>query len=61
MLDGELMEEAVKVLGVKTYSAAANQALAEAVRAKKIQSSRGFGRLGDQVTDVFSNLSPADR
>lgn len=42
VLDGELMEEAVKVLGVKTYSAAVNQALTEAIRAKKIQSLRGF-------------------
>ena len=42
VLDGELMEEAVNVLGVKTYSAAVNLALAEAIRAKKIQSLRGF-------------------
>ena len=42
VLNGELMEEAVKVLGVKTYSAAVNQALSDAVRAKKIQSLRGF-------------------
>ena len=42
VLDGELMEEAVKVLGVKTYSAAVNLALTEAVQAKKVQSLRGF-------------------
>ena len=42
VLDGELMEEAVKVLGAKTYSAAVNLALAETIRAKKIQSLRGF-------------------
>ena len=42
VLDGELMEEAVNVLGVKTYSAAVNLALTEAIRAKKIQRLRGF-------------------
>ena len=42
VLDGELLEEAVKVLGVKTYSAAVNLSLTETVRAKKIQSLRGF-------------------
>ena len=36
------MEEAVSVLGVKTYSAAVNLALTEAIRAKKVQSLRGF-------------------
>lgn len=42
VLDGELMEEAVKVLGVKTYSAAVNLALTETIRAKKVQNLRGF-------------------
>ena len=37
-----ILEEAVRVLGAKTYSAAVNQALEEAIRVKKAQSLRGF-------------------
>ena len=37
VLDGESLEEAVRVLGVKTYSAAVNLALKEVVRLRKIQ------------------------
>ena len=37
MLDGQLLDEAVRVLGVKTYSAAVNAALTEAVRRKKTE------------------------
>ncbi len=37
MLDGDLLEKATRAFGVKTYSAAVNLALAEAVRAKQIQ------------------------
>ena len=37
MLDGQLLEEAVRALGVKTYSAAVNIALADAVRRKKVE------------------------
>ena len=45
VLDGELLEEATRVLGVKTYSAAVNLALAEVLRIKKIQSlPRFFGQ-----------------
>ena len=35
VLDERLLEEAVRVLGVKTYSAAVNEALKEAIRVKK--------------------------
>ena len=35
VLDEQLLEEAVRVLGVKTYSAAVNVALKEAIRVKK--------------------------
>jgi Arc/MetJ family transcription regulator len=42
VLDERLLEEAVRVLGVKTYSAAVNQALAEAIRVQKVRSLRGF-------------------
>ena len=37
MLDEHLLEQAVHVLGVKTYSAAVNTALEEVIRLKKIQ------------------------
>ena len=37
MLDAALLEEATRVLGSKTYSAAVNLALAEIIRVRKIQ------------------------
>ncbi len=45
MLDDDLLEQATRVLGVKTYSAAVNLALEETLRVKKIQSlPRYFGK-----------------
>jgi Arc/MetJ family transcription regulator len=45
VLDDKLLEDATRVLGVKTYSAAVNLALAEVVRMRKIQSlPRYFGQ-----------------
>ena len=45
MLDEQLLSEAVHALGLKSYSAAVNLALAEAVRVKKVQSLReAFGQ-----------------
>jgi Arc/MetJ family transcription regulator len=45
VLDRKLLEEATRTLGVKTYSAAVNTALAEVLRIRKIQSlSRFFGQ-----------------
>lgn len=44
VLDGQLLEEAVRVLGVKTYSAAVNAALRETLRVRKIQAL--LGQLG---------------
>ena len=38
VLDEHLLEEAVKTLGAKTYSAAVNTALEEVIRIRKIQS-----------------------
>jgi len=38
VLDADLLEDVTRVLGVKTYSAAVNQALAETLRIKKIES-----------------------
>lgn len=37
VLDEELLNEAVRVLGVKTYSATVNLALKEAIRMRRIQ------------------------
>ncbi len=37
VLDAELLDEATHLLGVKTYSAAVNLALAEVMRLRKIQ------------------------
>jgi len=46
VLNGELLEEATRVLGTKTYSAAVNQALEEVLRVRKIQSlPEFFGRV----------------
>lgn len=45
VLDPALLHEATRVLGVKTYSAAVNLALAEVLRVRKIQSlPQFFGR-----------------
>ena len=38
VLDADLLERATRELGVKTYSAAVNLALAETLRVKKIES-----------------------
>jgi Arc/MetJ family transcription regulator len=44
VLDDQLLEQATRVLGAKTYSAAVNTALEEVIRLKKIQSlPRFFG------------------
>jgi Arc/MetJ family transcription regulator len=42
VLDEELLEEALRVLGSRTYSAAVNTALAEVVRIRRIQQLPGF-------------------
>jgi Arc/MetJ family transcription regulator len=45
VLNGDLLDQATTVLGVKTYSAAVNLALAEILRVRKIQSlPRFFGQ-----------------
>jgi hypothetical protein len=38
VLDADLLDQATRVLGVKTYSAAVNLALKEILRVKKIES-----------------------
>jgi len=42
VLDDKLLEEAYRVLGAKTYSAAVNQALEEIVKVRKIQNLKQF-------------------
>ncbi|MGD0014165.1 MAG: type II toxin-antitoxin system VapB family antitoxin [Bryobacteraceae bacterium] len=42
VLDEHLLEEATRVLGVKTYSAAVNRAIEEVLRVRKIQSLSAF-------------------
>ena len=42
VLDENLLEEATRALGAKTYSAAVNIALAEALRVKKVLALPGF-------------------
>ena len=46
VLDATLLEEATRVLGVKTYSAAVNAALAEVIRVRKILSLPSYFNLG---------------
>ena len=42
VLDEELLKTATRVLGAKTYSAAVNQALSEAIRTAKIRGLQEF-------------------
>ena len=42
VLDEQLLKEAVRILGAKTYSAAVNAALAEVVRREKVMGLREF-------------------
>ncbi len=42
VLDESILEEAARVLGAKTYSAAVNQALEEIVNIRKIQNLQQF-------------------
>jgi Arc/MetJ family transcription regulator len=44
VLDEQLLKDATKILGAKTYSAAVNTALEEAIRTRRVKSlSRFFG------------------
>jgi Arc/MetJ family transcription regulator len=42
VLDEKLLEEATRVLGLKTYSATVNKALEEAIRIQKVRSLHQF-------------------
>ena len=46
VLDGDLLEEATRVLGVKTYSDAVNTALAEVLRLRKVLNLPAFFNKG---------------
>ena len=66
VLDENLLEEAARVLGAKTYSAAVNQALEEIVNVRKIQNLQQFfgkclweGDLSEMREDK-TELQPAD-
>ena len=66
MLDESVLEEAVKVLGAKTYSAAVNQALEEIVNVRKIQNLQQFfgmdlweGDLSEMRQDAQSQSAAA--
>jgi Arc/MetJ family transcription regulator len=66
VLDRELLEEATRTLGVKTYSAAVNTALAEVLRIRKIQALPQFfgqglweGELSEVRRDSGDSATPA--
>jgi len=68
VLDPVLLEQITRVLGVKTYSAAVNLAMAEVLRMRKIQSlpqffGRGLwqGDLGQMREDRNTERRPAGR
>lgn len=45
VLDGDVLDEATRVMGAKTYSAAVNLALKEAIQLRQMQGiSRFFGK-----------------
>ena len=68
VLDPDLLEQITRVLGVKTYSAAVNLAMAEVLRMRKIQSlpqffGRGLwqGDLGQMREDSIAGRPPFTR
>jgi len=68
VLDAELLDQVSRLLGVKTYSAAVNLALAEVLRLRKIQSlpqffGRGLwqGDLAEMRQDSAARRRPGER
>jgi hypothetical protein len=59
VLDEALLRIAVQVFGVKTYSAAVNQALAESIRIKKLQQISKFVGQGIWEGDLSEMRSDA--
>jgi len=61
VLDPELLDQATRLLGVKTYSAAVNLALAEVLRVRKIQSLPlffGQGLWQDDLAEMRDDCEP---
>lgn len=46
VLDEEVLAEATRVMGAKTYSAAINEALSEAIRTRKVRALRSTFGMG---------------
>jgi len=68
VLDPELLDQATRVLGVKTYSAAVNLALTEVLRLRKIQGLPQFfgqglwqGDLREMREDRVAGRHPGER
>jgi Arc/MetJ family transcription regulator len=68
VLDPELLDQVTRLLGVKTYSAAVNLALAEILRLRKIQSLPQFfgqglwqGDLREMREDRVAGARPGNR
>ena len=68
VLDPELLDQVTRALGVKTYSAAVNLALAEILRLRKIQNLPQFfgqglwqGDLGEMREDRDARRRPGNR
>jgi Arc/MetJ family transcription regulator len=61
VLDEQLLEQAVRTLGAKTYSAAVNTALEEVIRLRKIQSLPRFFHSGiwaGNLSEMREDQSP---
>jgi len=60
VLDENLLEEAIRVFGVKTYSAAVNLALAETLRVKKVLEISSFFGSGPEETAILQTQEAQD-
>jgi hypothetical protein len=64
VLDGELLIEATRVLGEKTFSATVNTALREAIRMKKLQEIPRFFGTGiweGNLAEMRGDAAPVER
>ncbi len=64
VLDEELLKEATRLLGVKTYSAAVNEALKEAIRnvqARGIREYFGSGVWSGSLSEMREDSAPKKR
>ena len=60
VLDENLLEEAIRVFGVKTYCAAVNLALAETLRVKKVLEISSFFGSGPEETAILQTQEAQD-